>query len=156
MLLLVAVLGTAAVLPLGLLIYARRDWNCLRLRLGHLGIWLTVGFTAIGINIWTCLQYNVVAGTDLTKAEIAKVAVATLAGTLAGPVANPGAGAEEANVALWKGAELLFFVAISLIPFVLVRRPVSTFPALFAWCGFAVACILWNLGAIISLAVFLS
>lgn len=154
--LLVAILGTAAALALGLLFYFRRDWNCLRLRLAHLGIWLAVGSVAIGINIWTCLQYNVVAGTDLTKGEIAKVAVATLAGTLAGPVANPGAGADEANIALWKGVELLFFVAISLIPFALVRRPVSTIPALIAWIGFAVACILWNLGAIISLAVFLS
>jgi hypothetical protein len=130
------------------------SWRMLKLGYWHLAIWLAMGAAASGLTVRGCLDYNTVAGTDLTPEHIARISAAALAGPMIGPVANPGAG--ETPMA-WRWTAILFAVLlVAASPFLFVRRIVPWAIALVSWLGFVAALVLWFFGAMISLGIFLS
>jgi hypothetical protein len=120
----------------------------------HLSIVLILGALASWLAVRGCLDYNEVAGTDLTPRHIARIGLATLAGPAVGPVANPAAG--EAPQARQWTAILLGTWFVSACPFLFVRRVVPWWVALSSWALFVTATLLWYFGAMISFGVFLS
>jgi len=130
------------------------EWRRLNLNVTHLFVVLLVGGVTAGFAVWTCVEYNRVAGTDKTAWEIARIAVGVSGGPLVGPIANPAAG--EVPAALTASAILMGILAAGVSPFVVARRTVSPVVALCCWAGFLAGTVLWFLGAIVSLAVFLS
>jgi len=127
----------------------------LRLSLWHLGLWLGLAACAAAMSVSVCLRYNQVAGTDKTPGHIARIAVAVMAGPMVGPVANPGStGFRRQTVGLTVGLASVLLVSLS--PFVLRKAPVSKPVFAVAWAGFLLASVVWFLGAIVSLGVYLS
>jgi len=130
------------------------NWRMLKLGNWHFASWLALAAAATGLAVRGCLDYNVVAGTDKTPAHIVQISVAVLAGPMVGPVANPGAGEYPQA---WTLTVILFAVLfLAASPFLFVRRIVPIAVALTCWITFLAATILWFLGAMISLSVFLS
>ncbi len=129
-------------------------WTTLKLSPYHLVIWGLVGITAAAFALRGCLSYNEIAGTDKTPLHILQICTAVFAGPLVGPIANSGAGADREAVN-WT-LTLLVLVLVGLSPFLLVRRPVSKYVAASAWIGFLAVSVVWFMGAMISLAFFLS
>lgn len=121
----------------------------------HLAIWLGLAACAAAMAVWSCLSYNEVAGTDKTPRHIAVIAVAVVTGPMVGPVANPGAtGIRDFTVGLaWI---LAGGVVAALVPFVLVKRPVSNWWFGLAWGGFVVASVAWFFAGLVSLGIHLS
>jgi hypothetical protein len=130
------------------------NWRMLKLGHWHFAIWLALAAVATGLAVRGCLDYNVVAGTDKTRAHIVQISAAVLAGPMVGPVANPGAGEYPQA---WTWAAILFAVLLlAASPFLFVRRIVHPAVALICWIAFLTATLLWFFGAMISLGVFLS
>lgn len=129
-------------------------WTTLKLGALHVAIWLILGLTTSIMAIHTCLEYNKIAGTDLTKAQMSSIGVAVFLGPLVGPIANPGATGEFAQA-----RQLTFFLFIVVLagtsPFLIIRRQVSKVVALGAWLGFVSASVVWFFGALLSLGLFL-
>jgi hypothetical protein len=100
-----------------------------------------------------CLNYNIIAGTDLTGPHIAPVCLAVFIGPLTGPIANPGA--NEWPLACRWAFPLLLIQLGSLVPFLICRKPVHPGLATIAWLAFAGASGMWFFGAILSLGLFL-
>ncbi len=129
----------------------------LRLTWWHLGLWLGLAVVAGGLSLQACLRYNDVAGTDKTPAHIAVIAAAVLAGPLVGPVANPDASPFKLPpkvIAATLG--LLVVQGLALLPFLVVKRAVSTPAFVVAWAGFILAAGIWFGAALVSLGIFLS
>lgn len=130
----------------------------LRLTGWHLGLWLGLAVVAGSISLRACLRYNDVAGTDKSPAHIAVITAAVLAGPLVGPVANPNAASPfklpPTVIAATLG--LLGVQGLALLPFLLVKRTVSTAAFAAAWAGFIVAAGGWFCAALVSLGHFLS
>jgi hypothetical protein len=126
------------------------------LRLGHWHVasWSALASAATAFAVHGCLDYNVVAGTDKTPAHIVQISAAVLAGPMVGPVANPGAG-EFPQARTWT-AILFAVLFLATGPFVFVRKIVPIAVALICWIAFLAATVLWFVGAMISLGVFLS
>ncbi len=125
----------------------------LHLSLWHLGIWL--GLAACAAAILVSLRYNEVAGTDKTPGHIARIAAALMAGPMIGPVANPdsmGFRSQTVGLTMVLGGVLL----LSLSPFVLRKAPVSKPVFAVVWAGFVLTSVVWFLGEIVSLGVYLS
>lgn len=129
-------------------------WTTLKLSIYHLVIWGLVGGTAAAFALRGCLSYNEFAGTDKTPFHILQICSSVFAGPLIGPIANPGGGAVSGTVN-WTLA-LLVLVLVGLSPFLVVRRPVSWQLAALAWIGFLAVSVVWFMGAMISLAFYLS
>lgn len=146
-------LGTAGAVGLATAMRTA-DWNLLKLSSFHVLTTGLIGAVAAGFAIAMCLDYNRIAGTDKTPLEIGRIAAGVFLGPLVGPIANPGAG--ERVDAIVRTGILALFVISGAAPFLLVRRRVSTPAALVAWIGFLCGLLLWFLGALVSLAVFLS
>jgi len=109
---------------------------------------------ATGLAVFGCLDFNAIAGTNKTPRHIVQISAAVLAGPMVGPVANPGAG-EYPQARTWT-AILFAVVFLAASPFLFLRRIVPLAVVLICWTEFLAATILWFLGAMISLGVFLS
>ena len=120
----------------------------------HLAIWLALAVLTGLAATQVCLQYNVAAGTDLTRGQIILIGVLVLFGPMVGLIANPGGG-EVIRTAAWTGV-LMFLLLASLAPFCLLKRTVTTAMAAFCWTTFLIASLLWFCGALFSLAYYLS
>ena len=130
------------------------SWRMLTLSYWHLAIWLGLAAAASGLAVSGCLEYNIIAGTDLTPQHISRISAAALAGPMVGPVANPSAG--ETPEA-WRWTAILFTgLLLAAGPFLFVRRMVPFAVALLSWMAFVAASVLWFFGAMISLGAFLS
>ncbi len=129
-------------------------WTTLKLNIHHLVIWGLVGTAAAAFALRGCLSYNEVAGTDKTPLHILQICTAVFAGPLVGPIANSGAGADR--VAVNWTLTLLVLVLAALSPFLLLRRPVSKYIAAIAWIVYLAVTVVWFMGAMISLAFYLS
>jgi len=119
----------------------------------HGVLWLTMGCAAAWMARDICLNYNTIAGTDLTSPHIARICLAVFIGQLTGPIANPGA--NDWGLALRWGTPLLLIQLASLVPFIICRKPVHLALAIAAWLAFAGASGLWFFGALLSLGLFL-
>lgn len=130
----------------------------LRLTWWHLGLWLALAVVAGGISLRACLRYNEVAGTDKSPAHIGAITVAVLAGPLVGPVANPHHSApfKVSPTVLVATLGLLAGQGLALVPFLVVKRAVSTALFAAAWTAFIAAAGLWFGAALVSLGVHLS
>lgn len=148
------VLSASGLAALAVTVCAARAWTTLKLSLWHLFIWLTIGLAAASLAVWICWDYNQIAGTDKTPAHVAQISAAVFAGPLVGPVANPGAG--EIDFARQKTAILLVIMLLGTSPFMVVRQIVPTWVAVIAWLTFTFVSVVWFLGAILSLILFLS
>lgn len=127
----------------------------LRLTWWHLGVWFVFALLAGGVAVQACLGYNKEAGTDKTPGHIAVIAAAVVAGPLVGPVANPAATGIRAST--WRLTALLGVGMLGvLVPFMVLKRPVSMLAFGVAWSAFVVASAAWFLGALVSLGVHLS
>ncbi len=127
----------------------------LRLSVWHVVIWCALALLMAATAVYACQEYNVIAGTDKTPAHIARIALAVVTGPWVGPVANPGA--NDVNEALWIATVVLIGLQLlSLVPFVVLRRPVSTLTAASAWLCFFGATVLWFVSAGLSLGHHLS
>lgn len=117
----------------------------------HLIVWVV--FWAIAER--ACHNYNAVAGTAKTPQHIAAIAVGVVIGPKIGPFANSGTfSGGPSGVMIYSVLFLGLFA--SLFPFVFVKRQVSRFVHLLAWCGYLAACATWFGSAILSLGHFLS
>lgn len=125
----------------------------LRLTRWHGVLWLAMGCTAAWMARDICLNYNQIAGTDLTAPHIARICFAVFFGPLTGPIANPGA--NEWALA-WRWAiPLLVIQLASLGPFLICRKPVHPGLSVTAWLAFSGASGMWFFGALLSLGLFL-
>lgn len=119
----------------------------------HGVLWLAMGCAAAWMARDICLNYNQIAGTDLTSPHIARICLAVFIGPLTGPIANPGA--NEWGLALRWGTPLLLIQLASLVPFLICRKPVHPALLFTAWLGFVGASGMWFFGALLSLGLFL-
>ena len=127
----------------------------LRLSVWHLVVWLTMATVHMGLVYKACLGYNEIAGTDKTPGHIALICLAALAGPWCGPVANWSGGVDVPSMA-GLSAMLIGFQLLSLLPFVLVNRPVPLIAVIAAWTLFVFASGLWFFAGGLSLGFFLS
>lgn len=130
----------------------------LRLTAWHLGLWLGLAAVTASIALPACLRYNEAAGTDKSPGHIAAITAAVLTGPLVGPVANPNP-ASPFKVPLSLIATtlgLLGLQGVSLVPFLFLKREVSTTAFAAAWAGFIAAAGVWFSAALVSLGFHLS
>lgn len=127
----------------------------MRLSRHHLVVWLTCAAVAAAIAVRACHTYNQFAGTDKTAAHVAAIAFAMLGGPLVGPFANSGQFGWTPGLLAWE-VLLLVGVAVSLLPFLVVKDRPGTVVRFLAWSGYLTACAAWFGSAIVSLGMFLS
>src|SRR5262245_808450 len=123
----------------------------LRLSIWHLAIWCTFAVLAGATAVYACRNYNLIASTDKTPEYIALIAASVVTGPYVGPVANSAATDSRAFLPIWTGG-LVIAQVLSLLPFIVVRRPGSMAIAITAWLGFSMASGLWFFAAMLSLA----
>jgi hypothetical protein len=125
----------------------------LRLTRWHVMLWLAMGGIAAWMARDICLNYNQIAGTDLTTPHMTRVCLSVYLGPLTGPIANPGA--NDWPLA-WRWAiPLLAIQMATLGPFLISKNPVHPVLAVTAWLAFTGASGLWFFGALLSLGLFL-
>ncbi len=127
----------------------------LRLTRWHLIVWLTLAIVAATIAVRACFVYNHLAGTDKSPRHIAVIASAVLVGPMIGSVANPGT-LYGPSWLIACTAALLAGLALSICPFLFVKRQVTPLACWFAWCGYMSMALLWFSSSILSLGYFLS
>lgn len=127
----------------------------LRLSAWHLVVWCTLAALMAASAVQACRTYNSIAGTDKTPQHIAWIALAVVTGPYVGPVANPGA-TDVRDQLQYVTAALVLLQLASLVPFVVVRRPVHWTVVVLAWLGFVGATLLWFFAAGLSLGHHLS
>jgi hypothetical protein len=112
-----------------------------------------------GLSLRACLRYNDVAGPDKSPAHIAAITVAVLAWAAGQPGGEPGCLTVQAAppkvILATLGVQGLALLP-ALLPFLIVKRAVSTTAFVAAWAGFISAAGIWFGAALVSLGIFLS
>jgi hypothetical protein len=127
----------------------------LRLSRYHLIVWVACWVIAAALAERACHNYNAVAGTAKTPQHIAAIAVGVVIGPKIGLFANSGTFSGGPSAVMIYSVLFLGLFA-SLSPFVFVKRQVSRFVHLLAWCGYLAACVAWFGSSILSIGHFLS
>ena len=126
------------------------------LRIGkrHLFIWLPLSLLAMASAAWACVEYNRVAGTDITPVGMARIAAAMNFGPFLGPLIS-GTGFREEFYRRMVPVPVVLLV-IGWLPFLLVRRPVGRPVRVAAWALNLLAGFVWFASAGLSLGYYLS
>ncbi len=112
-------------------------------------VWLPLALLTMAVAWRGCAQYNAVAGTDLTAAQIGGIVTGMNLGPFIGPLYSSSGFREVFYRRLLPIP--LALLALGWLPFLLVRAPVRIRAAVAAWALNVVAAVAWYASALLSI-----
>ena len=116
-------------------------------------VWLTVSVIGMGLGLWGCVNYNQVAGTDLTKMDIFKTTLWMNTGPFVGPLMEGDMNEWFYQILAWIAVPALI---LGWLPIILFRRRDTPAFWVIACCTNALAALIWFTCAVFSLRFKLS